>query len=75
LQRSVAPDWRERQLPLAAVVQASGWNWAAPIVVVGAAAASLGALLGLIAGVGRTTLAMAREGDLPRGLAAVHPRF
>ncbi|MCZ2265135.1 amino acid permease, partial [Isoptericola sp. QY 916] len=42
---------------------------------VGAAAASLGALLALVAGVGRTTLAMAREDDLPRPLAAVHPRF
>ena len=42
---------------------------------IGAAAASLGALLALIAGVGRTTLAMARNGDLPRPLAAVHPRY
>jgi APA family basic amino acid/polyamine antiporter len=42
---------------------------------VGAAAASLGALLALIAGIGRTSLAMAREGDLPRWLAAVHPRY
>jgi APA family basic amino acid/polyamine antiporter len=42
---------------------------------VGGAAAALGALLALIAGIGRTTLAMAREGDLPRWLAAVHPRF
>jgi APA family basic amino acid/polyamine antiporter len=32
-------------------------------------------LLALIAGVGRTGLAMGREGDLPRFLAAVHPRF
>lgn len=61
--------------PLGAVVQASGWALAGPVVLVGAAAASLGALLGLIAGIGRTALAMAREGDLPRGLAAVHPRF
>ena len=30
--------------------------------------------LGLVAGVGRTTFAMAREGDLPRPLAAVHAR-
>lgn len=45
------------------------------IVTVGAAAASLGALLALIAGVGRTALAMARNRDLPGGLAAVHPRF
>ena len=43
------------------------------IVTVAAAAASLGALLALITGVGRTTLAMARERDLPHWLAAVHP--
>ena len=42
---------------------------------VGGAAAALGALLALIAGVGRTSLAMARQGDLPRWLAAVHPRY
>jgi len=41
----------------------------------GAAAAALGALLGLMAGIGRTTLAMARNSDLPSWLAAVHPRF
>lgn len=61
--------------PLAEAVHASGWAWAAPVVRVGAAAAALGALLALIAGVGRTSLAMAREADLPRFLAAVHPRF
>ncbi|MCU6482488.1 APC family permease [Arthrobacter sp. A2-55] len=59
--------------PLAAAV--AGWGWAAPVVRAGAALASLGALLALVAGLGRTTLAMAREGDLPRWLAAVHPRF
>jgi APA family basic amino acid/polyamine antiporter len=42
---------------------------------VAAALASLGALLALIAGLGRTSLAMAREGDLPRWLSAVHPRY
>jgi len=61
--------------PVAAAVAASGWTWAEPIVRVGAAAASLGALLALIAGIGRTSFAMAREGDLPRFLAAVHPRW
>jgi APA family basic amino acid/polyamine antiporter len=61
--------------PLSAVVQASGWAWAVPAVQIGGAAASLGALLALMAGIGRTSLAMAREGDLPRWLAAVHPRF
>ncbi|MFH8249693.1 APC family permease [Microbacterium sp. B2969] len=61
--------------PVAAAVAASGWQWAEPVVRVGAAAASLGALLALIAGIGRTSFAMAREGDLPRYLAAVHPRW
>jgi APA family basic amino acid/polyamine antiporter len=61
--------------PLADAVAAGGWAWAVPVVVVGGAAAALGALLALIAGVGRTTLAMARHADLPRWLAAVHPRY
>ena len=61
--------------PLAEAVHAGGWDWAGPLVRVGAAAASLGSLLALIAGVGRTSLAMARNADLPRWLAAVHPRF
>jgi APA family basic amino acid/polyamine antiporter len=61
--------------PVADAVAASGWAWADPVVRIGAAAASLGALLALIAGIGRTTFAMAREGDLPRFLAAVHPRW
>jgi APA family basic amino acid/polyamine antiporter len=61
--------------PVAALAEASGWAWTGPVVRVAAAAASLGALLALVAGVGRTTLAMAREGDLPRVLAAVHPRY
>ncbi|GAA4290525.1 hypothetical protein GCM10023148_54600 [Actinokineospora soli] len=39
---------------------------------VGAAAACLGALLGLVAGIGRTTLAMARERDLPPLLSTLH---
>jgi len=60
--------------PLAAAVDAAGWVWANLPVRLGAAAAALGALLALIAGVGRTTLAMARNDDLPRWLAAVHER-
>ena len=61
--------------PVADAVVAAGWGWAEPIIRIGAAAASLGALLALIAGIGRTTFAMAREGDLPRFLSAVHPRW
>ncbi|MDY7543084.1 MULTISPECIES: APC family permease [unclassified Cryobacterium] len=61
--------------PLVDVVTAGSWAWAAPLVRLGAALASLGALLALVAGVGRTTLAMARTRDLPTWLAAVHPRY
>jgi APA family basic amino acid/polyamine antiporter len=61
--------------PLIEAVEASGIGGLAPVVRVGAAAAALGALLGLLAGIGRTTLAMARERDLPSWLAAIHPRF
>jgi APA family basic amino acid/polyamine antiporter len=61
--------------PVTAAVRAGSWDWAAPVVRVGGAAACLGALLALIAGIGRTSLAMAREGDLPSWLAAVHPRY
>jgi len=46
-----------------------------PVVRVGAAVAALGSLLALVLGVSRTTFAMARDGHLPRQLAAVHPRF
>ena len=49
--------------------------WAVGVVRVGAALASAGALLALVAGLGRTGLAMARERDLPGWLDAVHPRF
>jgi APA family basic amino acid/polyamine antiporter len=60
--------------PLADVVRAVGLPALAPVVRVTAAAAALGALLALITGIGRTSLAMAREGDLPRFLAVVDPR-
>ncbi|MEV4952441.1 APC family permease [Paenarthrobacter nitroguajacolicus] len=61
--------------PLADAVSAGTLAWASPVIRVGAAVASLGALLALVAGLGRTSLAMAREHDLPRWLSAVHPRY
>jgi basic amino acid/polyamine antiporter, APA family len=61
--------------PLEAALTSSGSGWASPLVQVGATVASLGALLALLAGVGRTSLAMARNGDLPNVLAEVHPRY
>jgi len=60
--------------PLADVVRASGAPGLVPVVAGAAALAALGSLLALVAGIGRTALAMAREGDLPRALAAVHAR-
>ncbi|MEU8069541.1 APC family permease [Micromonospora sp. NPDC049151] len=60
--------------PLVEVVTAAGHPGLAWLVRAGAAVAVTGVLLSLLAGVGRTTLAMARHRDLPGALAAVHPR-
>ena len=62
-----------RDDPLVAAVEAGSLDALAPVVRVSAAIATLGVLLSLIAGIGRTALAMGRTGDLPRWLAAVHP--
>ena len=51
-----------------------GPDGAVAIVRVGAAVGSLGVLMSLLLGVSRTGFAMASGGDLPRWLAAVHPR-
>ena len=57
----------------AAQIDASGvLPW---VITVAAALACLGALLNLMTGIGRTSLAMARERDLPTFLATTHPRF
>jgi APA family basic amino acid/polyamine antiporter len=73
---AAGPDRLARSAaPLADALRAAGVAPLVPVVAVGGVLASLGALLALIAGVGRTTLAMARHGDLPGWLAAVHPRY
>ncbi|TFB17472.1 amino acid permease [Microbacterium sp. 3H14] len=64
----------ESTAPLVDVLVATGWPAFTPIVRVAAAAASLGALLALLTGIGRTTLAMARESDVPRFLAKIDQR-
>jgi len=61
--------------PLADALRVTDHGNLTAVARIGAAAASLGALLALIAGVGRTMLAMGRNRDLPGALAAVHPRF
>ncbi|MDQ3762300.1 MAG: APC family permease [Actinomycetota bacterium] len=61
--------------PLATATQSGGLSWLTPMVRIGGAIASAGALLSLLAGVGRTVLAMARDHELPHVLAAVHRRY
>ncbi|RLZ03171.1 amino acid permease [Kocuria tytonicola] len=60
--------------PLADLAAAGGLTWTTPVVRVGAAAATLGALLAGVAGIARTSLAMARTADLPRALAVLDDR-
>ena len=60
--------------PLQDAVRAGSLAGLAPLVRLGAVAAAGGVLLSLLAGVGRTTLAMARDRELPHVLAAIHPR-
>lgn len=62
-------------MPLATAVEAGGLAWLSPLVRVGAAVASLGVLLSLIAGVSRTLFAMSNNGDLPSFLSSVHARY
>lgn len=65
----------ESAAPLETAVAAGSLDWFSPAVKAGAAIASLGVLLSMIAGASRTTLAMARRRDLPGHLAAVHPTY
>jgi basic amino acid/polyamine antiporter, APA family len=60
--------------PLQLVVDAGRLDGLGPIVDVGAGIAALGVLLNLIPGVSRTTLAMARERELPHWFAHVDER-
>lgn len=71
-----ADDLAGSAAPLRDAVEAARVpGWLEVLVVVAAVSATLGAMLALIAGVGRTILGMARNGDLPRPLAAVHERY
>lgn len=60
--------------PLADAVRSGPVPALAWVATAGAVTAACGALLGLVAGVTRTALAMAREHDLPSPLARVDPR-
>lgn len=60
--------------PLVDIARIFTAPWFATVVAGTAVLAAAGSLLALVLGVSRTTLAMARDGHLPRTLAAVHPR-
>ncbi len=69
---SVGPNvLADAAAPLVAAAE-GGISWAAPLVRVGGTVAALGVLLSLLAGVSRTSFAMARNRELPSWLAAVH---
>ncbi|WP_028649560.1 APC family permease [Nocardiopsis sp. CNT312] len=59
--------------PLVDAVRVAGFDTLAPVVVAGAAVASLGALLSLLPGVARTAAVMAEDGHLPRFLRGLYP--
>ncbi|MGH3622704.1 MAG: APC family permease, partial [Sciscionella sp.] len=61
--------------PTPLATAAGSGSWLDPVVGFGGVAAAAGVVLSLMAGLGRTTLAMARNHELPHGLAAVHPRY
>lgn len=61
--------------PLVLAVSNGRLAFLSPVVRMGASFASLGVLLSLLAGVGRTVFAMAAQRDLPTFFAAVHDRY
>nr|MCW2728093.1 amino acid permease [Aeromicrobium sp.] len=60
--------------PFVTALDAAGAEPLVPFVILAAVLSASGALLSLTLGVSRTALAMARDGHLPRALAAVSPR-
>lgn len=68
-----APALAASPAPLAEAARRLGAPWLVSVVAGGAVAAMLGVLLSQILGLSRMVFAMARRGDLPAGLAHVHP--
>jgi len=61
--------------PLATAVQGTGYSSAVYLVSLGGLLATSSVLLTSVLGVSRVAYAMAREGDLPKPIARLHPRF
>jgi APA family basic amino acid/polyamine antiporter len=69
-----AGDLAATSAPLRLVVDAGRFDGLAPVVRIGAGIAALGVLLNLIPGISRTSLAMARNRELPHWFAHIHPQ-
>jgi APA family basic amino acid/polyamine antiporter len=61
--------------PLAAAMKATGHPLLVAIITAGGLVATASVLLTSILGVSRMTFAMARDGELPRRLSRLHPKF
>ncbi|HTM19316.1 MAG TPA: APC family permease [Kofleriaceae bacterium] len=72
--RTLAAATASTAAPLEDVASRFDAAWVGRVVAGGAITAMLGVLLNLLLGLSRVVLAMARRGDLPRGLAAVDAR-
>lgn len=73
---AAGPDALARSsAPLATAMDTGSLSSLAFVARIGAAVACAGVLVSLIAGTSRTVFAMAANRELPRMLAAVHPRF
>lgn len=69
-----ARDLAATSAPLRLVVDAGRFDGLAPIVRIGAGVAALGVLLNVIPGISRTSLAMARNHELPHWFAHISPQ-
>jgi APA family basic amino acid/polyamine antiporter len=67
----LADATREAAAPLEVIARGFGVPGLVWLVAIGAITAMLGVLLNLVLGLSRVALAMARRGDLPRGLASL----
>lgn len=65
----------ETAAPLHVAARAAGGSWLGTVVAIGGVTAMLGVILSQLLGLSRMVFAMARRGDLPRPLGAVHPRW
>lgn len=68
-----APALADSPAPLRVAAESLGLPWVAVVVSVGGVTAMLGVMLSQLLGLSRMAFAMARRGDLPAGLQAIHP--